>query len=784
MKKWLKSIALILVLVLSACVASITNTAESSISQPTTPELPTSIPPEPVFDFASTDGEIVFSSDRDGLWQVILMNADGSNQTSLTEKFGEYSNPAWSPDGMRLAMRIDFETGSGIAVMDLTNSGGTISGNQPVAITDVFSDAPDWSPDGSQLVFMSTGDFGWDLNRYSVSTSAFFQVPGISRWIRDPKWSPDGQKILFSSDVDNNGNSDIYVANVDGSGLMQLTSNQYYEGSPAWSPDGQRIVFTADANENKDLYIMNQDGSGLIRLTTNPADEFDAAWSPDGSRIAFVSTRNENHDGNYEIYLIKTDGTGEMRLTNNSFTDRWPDWRPGSTASGEGICQSEAAFSTDVTIQPGTRFSSPTNSIKIWQLENTGQCSFTPNGYRLRFVDGELMDAPVSIPMSGAIQPGSSVEISAEFTAPASLGIHSGTWHLLDSSDKPVPDANGNPLELTINLEVIESVPNILPAPLYFLRGEGSSSQIWRMDNDGLTLTQITQETGGISGFDINPIDNSLAYILERQLIRFDPTTGNRQILAHGTENTPPRNPLFSPDGNLLAYSMGGIHLIDLTIMNDRMVLENNSNSSPSQFRSYYPRSWSPDSQKLALMIGYYEWGGSGILSVTDGVLLSEFDHADTQAWSTDSMTYFSAHSTEPGMMSTDPGLFSINATQGAADQSLINDSYIWWPNVNSSGNLVFFQGEPVPTAIGKYNLSLVSGAGLSDPWQVLWPNILHLSASGFPEAVWSADGESVVVRVLHMPTRTSEVLFLSLDGSPPIFLLQDAWNIRFGMQP
>ena len=195
------------------------------------------------------------------------MNADGSNQTSLTEKYGEYSYPAWSPDGMRIAMRIDFGTGSGIAIMDLTTSGGTISGNQPTAITDVFSDAPDWSPDGSQLVFMSSGDFGWDLNRYSVSTSGFFQIPGISRWVRDPKWSPDGQKILFSSDVNNNGNSDIYIVNVDGSGLIQLTSNPFYEGSPAWSPDGQRIVFTADADENKDLFIMNLDGSGLTRLT-------------------------------------------------------------------------------------------------------------------------------------------------------------------------------------------------------------------------------------------------------------------------------------------------------------------------------------------------------------------------------------------------------------------------------------------------------------------------------------------------------------------------------------
>ena len=773
-----------LFLVLTACgpVPSITNVITST--QTSTVELPTPLPPEPAFDFPATDGEIAFSSERDGLWQVMLMNADGSRQTSLTEKFGEYSYPAWSPDGMHLAMRIDFGTGSGIAIMDMTEIGGILEGNQPAAVTDVFSDAPDWSPDGSQLVFISSGDFGWDLNRYSVSTSAFFQVPGLSPWTRDPKWSPDGQQIVFSADPENSGNSDIYLINVDGSGLTQLTSNPFYEGSPAWSPDGQRIVFTANANDNKDLYIMTKDGNNLTRLTSDPADEFDPAWSPDGSRIAFVSTRNDNNDGNYEIYMINSDGSGEMRLTNNTYTDRWPDWRPGSSAIGQGVCRSEATFSADVTIPAGTRFPSPTSSTKIWRLENSGECTFTPDAYRLRFTAGELMGAPVSIPMPGAIQPGASFEISAPFTAPISAGIHTGIWQLLDSSGIPVPGSDGNPIEVSINLEVVENNQSILPAPLYFLRGEGSTSQIWRVDNNGLTLTQLTQESGGVSTFDINPIDNTLAYIVDRQLIRFDPSTGNREILAQGAENSPPRKPLFSPDGKFLAYSMGGIHLIDLTIMNDQLVLPDNHNTSPSEFRTYSPRSWSPDGQKLSLYIGYYEWGGSGILSVADGILLSEFDHADTQTWSSNSMVLFSAHATEPGMMSTNPGLYSINAIVGAAEQTLISEQYTWWPYENSNGNLIFFQGDPDPSAPGKYNLSLLSGTGLGVPWQIVWPNMLQLTANGFPEAAWSADGSSLVVRLIHLPTRTSEVLFLSLDGSPPAYLIQDAWNIHFGMNP
>ena len=772
----------VIVLMTLACALPQTNLVPTSITSNTPADnaQPT-LPPEPVLNVPSVDGELAFASNRDGKWGIMVMNADGSNEINLTSKFGEYSYPAWSPDGQQIAMRIDTGTGNGIAIMDIQQSGTSLSGSQPKPINNVFSDAPNWSPDGNLLLFISSTDFGWDFLQYNRASGETSQLAGGSRSARDPKWSPDGQKIIFSDDIKNNGNADIYVINADGSGLTQLTNNAYYEGSPNWSPDGKKIVFSAHVTDNNDLYIMNLDGSGLTQLTNDPAGEMDAAWSPDGTRIAFTSTHDENNDGNYEIYVIKADGSAQMRLTNNQSTDRWPTWRPGSTAIGQQACSSQATFSADISIPAGTRFTKSTDFTKVWRLENTGLCTWTPNSFRLRFVGGDLLNAKAAIPVPGAIQPGSSVDMAVLFTSPATPGTYVSNWQLLDAAGYPVQDSTGKPMNLNVSIEVLAEGINALPAPLYYLSGS-PDGQIWRMEMDGRSTKQLTQEPGGVSTFEINLLDNKLAYISNYQLVLLDPASGNRQVLASGDENLSPHNPVFSSDGKTLAYGLAGIHFYNLATGEDRVVLADNPTMSPSERRAYSPRAWSPDDAKLAVSIGYWEWGGAGIISTSDGSLLSEFENADSQAWSIDSLIFFSAHATEPGMISSTPGLFSIAASAGAKQQTLVTDSFTWWPRQTPNGRLLYFQGLPDTKTPNQYNISLIAtdADGVSNK-QILRNDLLHLSASGFPEAVWSPDGYFLAAHLFHLPSKTNEIVLIGLGDTPMVYLMQTATNLRFG---
>ena len=222
----------------------------------------------------SPDGRrIAFGSDRDGNWDIYVMNADGSGVARLTDNDAVDSSPAWSPDGRRIAFVSPRDGNLDIYVMNADGSGVT-------RLT--HNDAYDWYP----------------------------------------AWSPDGRRIAFDSDRD--GNREIYVMNADGSGVTRLTYNGAVDGFPAWSPDSRRIAFVSERDGNWDIYVMNADGSGVTRLTYNEADDWLPAWSPDGRRIAFVSVR----DGNLEIYVMNADGSGVTRLTYNDAHDSFPEWSP------------------------------------------------------------------------------------------------------------------------------------------------------------------------------------------------------------------------------------------------------------------------------------------------------------------------------------------------------------------------------------------------------------------------------------------------------------------------
>jgi Tol biopolymer transport system component len=264
---------------------------------------------------------------------IYVMNADGSGRRRLTRSAQNDGDPVWSPDGRRLAF---VRVWGGLANIYVVNADG--SGLRRLAHAFAYTPSPGdfgagwranpaWSPDGRKIAFVSNRDGNDDVFVVNADGSGLRKLSRSRRNDRDPVWSPDARLIAFRGRREPPSEAErtvcrghcmldeVYVVNTDGSELRRLTRNWKSDGPAAWSPDGRTLLFLRSGHP--DLWVMNADGSGQRNLTpsvTQPlASHLSPVWSPDGRKILFVSNRG---DGNwFEVYVMNADGSGKRKLT-------------------------------------------------------------------------------------------------------------------------------------------------------------------------------------------------------------------------------------------------------------------------------------------------------------------------------------------------------------------------------------------------------------------------------------------------------------------------------------
>jgi Tol biopolymer transport system component len=289
--------------------------------------------------FPGQNGKIAFSATNTNPTypntDIYAVNPDGSGLVQIINENGgtwEDSNfdsvPEWSPDGTQLVFNsLWIEGGDPEPSIDRVNADGT--GRVGVRIERYN---PVWSPDGAHLLYAlgdpgehdEPGDeHGW---LYTSDPNGGNETFLRSMGARPSKasWSPDGTRIAYphvTFGCINDCQGDIYTANAsDGGGTVQLTNNPYDEIQPDWSPDGTKIAFASNADGDYDIYSMNRDGTGIAQLTNAPGYDLGPAWSPDGTKIAFGSNRY----GPFHVFTMNADGSGVSDL----IAGRDPDWQP------------------------------------------------------------------------------------------------------------------------------------------------------------------------------------------------------------------------------------------------------------------------------------------------------------------------------------------------------------------------------------------------------------------------------------------------------------------------
>jgi len=282
---------------------------------------------------------ITFQSFRDGEEGLYLMRDDGQGQM----RWRAGADPAWSPDGRRLAFSQVQDNRDTLYVLD---TGGK---TEPTRLTAGFS--PHWSPDGRMLAFADTRQGNADIfviNADSTGERVLRRSPANEI---DPCWAPTGRRLAFER------GGQIVISGLDGVDQAVLAEGKTYASHPAWSPDGTRLAFSwrskdsngdgvIDLQDDSQIAVMNVDGSHRALWTAftstagKPVWAQHPAWSPDGARLAFES----NRDGKWDIYVMKAEGSGLKNLTGEvrDSVNVSPAWRPigrqaGLTLSGNAI---------------------------------------------------------------------------------------------------------------------------------------------------------------------------------------------------------------------------------------------------------------------------------------------------------------------------------------------------------------------------------------------------------------------------------------------------------------
>lgn len=281
-------------------------------------------------------GQIAFASNRSGVPQIYISNIDGTSVTPLTALENGACQPAWSPDGTLLVFispctkRVDFfETGyvdSSLYLMNADGTNITQLTNVPGADFD-----PAWSPDGKRIAFASMRDGNKQIYTLDVASLAVVRLtitePGTET--SQPAWSPDGKMIAYM--VKRVGTYQVWVMDDTGQRTQQLvrSGQTIWDFNPIWSPDGAFLLFSERRSSGFSppwlMRIPYPVSGDPLRLNQFPQPIEDIEYSQDGLWLVAEGT---DAAGNRDIYFMTLTAGNRTRLTNHDAVDFDPTWRP------------------------------------------------------------------------------------------------------------------------------------------------------------------------------------------------------------------------------------------------------------------------------------------------------------------------------------------------------------------------------------------------------------------------------------------------------------------------
>ena len=273
---------------------------------------------------APTSPKILFTSSRDGNWEIYIMNPDGSDQVNLSQHPSSDLTARWSPTGEQILF-VSNRQGTRVRDLYIMDADGSNVRRVFKRKIKEWRGSPSWSPNGKNFVYITSDR---DRPRVSLHLGTFGEEDSeILPWGNSPDWSPDGSEIVCS--VGHPNGTRLTFMNIRTRKREQPIKDKIllWQSQPSWSSTGDRIAFSGNKHplpeildrdlhdawmDKRSIYLVNRDGSGLRLLVDEAGPE--TAYpkiSPDGSKVLYTQEIN----GRLQIFKLDINSLITTQLT-------------------------------------------------------------------------------------------------------------------------------------------------------------------------------------------------------------------------------------------------------------------------------------------------------------------------------------------------------------------------------------------------------------------------------------------------------------------------------------
>ncbi len=267
---------------------------QTSLSKPLETCLTSSVYDNRYASYSLSGDLIAFESNRDGGWQVYVMDKAGKNVRQITNGEVEHRRPSWHPNGQQLLVEKIRAGFAELILVDIYSKS-----KQKINLNNQFK-APlfaKYAASGDKIAFSAKAeDSLHHLFIFELLSNKQISIVKSKEKIHFPNWSPTTNRLAFFSRKDTEGQDDeIYELNLNTKKITRLTVLPKHNFCPSYSPNGKLIAFASSMEKNRpEIFIMNHSGKKMRRITFNENGDTLPNWHPSGDHLLITAFRGEH----------------------------------------------------------------------------------------------------------------------------------------------------------------------------------------------------------------------------------------------------------------------------------------------------------------------------------------------------------------------------------------------------------------------------------------------------------------------------------------------------------